>query len=75
MEKKTVPKVTMEIESIELVRTKNGEQKIVRKTRTQTFENPNNHKSELCIICNFPGWPECKDICNNWKCEDLTNQE
>lgn len=56
----------MEIHGIEVVEDENGKH-IVESTEFLDIPDDQVREEDICTICGFPDYPECKKTCHNFR--------
>lgn len=54
----------MKITSVEFVKDKNGGH-FVEHTREEFFPEEGKRHKDLCVVCGFPDYPECRKWCQH----------
>ncbi len=65
----------IEVESVEIIDDELGH-RLKRGKRIETFTDEQVRHCDLCTMCGFPGYPECRDWCQNeqWAREKAKNR-
>ncbi|MDR1753994.1 MAG: hypothetical protein LBR74_03695 [Eubacterium sp.] len=50
---------------------KNGKWELIEYEKEEEFPNSEGRHSDLCVVCGFPTYPECREWCRNEKLEAM----
>ncbi|MEY8515372.1 hypothetical protein AALC25_00320 [Lachnospiraceae bacterium 29-84] len=53
----------MEVTTVEFVKGENGEGYFIEETREVDFHKSKGRHDELCVVCGFSTYPECREWC------------